>query len=157
MLALCGVAFALPAVYWGTLRQNYCLVYLFQHSGTNAALCLVFGRTLLNGRQPLCSRLAILLHGTLSPERGRYTRQVTVAWTIYFASMASISVLLFFLVPIPVWSVFANLLNPLFVALMFVGEYAIRLRVLPGMSHTSLIRSAQAFWQSPPSSSDRHG
>jgi len=154
MLALCGLGFALLAGVWSRLQQNFGWLYFFQHAGTNLALCLLFGRTLLNGRQALCSRLAARLHGSLSPGRARYTRQVTVAWTAFFALMAGISAGLFWLAPMAAWSVFANLLTPLLVALMFAAEYAARRRVLSGERHASLFASARTFWHSPPAPVD---
>jgi uncharacterized membrane protein len=43
----------LVAWSWPTLRQNVALLYFIQHVGTNLALGILFGRTLLSGRQPL--------------------------------------------------------------------------------------------------------
>ncbi len=124
-------------------------IYFVQHAGTNAVLGWIFGRSLCNGREPLCSRFAAIVHGLLSTEVARYTRYVTIAWTVFFVLMVSVSALLFFLAPIDAWSVFANFVTPIVVVLMFVIEYGIRLRVLPSMQHATILESVRAFRNSP--------
>ena len=54
----------------------------------NLALMALFGKTLLSGATPLVSRVASLWRGTLDPVVSRYTRRVTIAWTVFFALMA---------------------------------------------------------------------
>src|ERR1700730_6615078 len=46
-------------------------------------LLLLFGRTLLPGRQPLVTTLAIRLSGRLCAERDVYTRRVTQGWWLF--------------------------------------------------------------------------
>jgi uncharacterized membrane protein len=153
LLALAGlmVALVLLTDAWDMLQQHFGWLFLVQYVATHLALCLVFGATLLAGRQPLCSRFAEAIERrSLPPRVSRYTRRLTAVWTAYFALMAVASTGLFWLVPFTVWSVFANFLTPLFLLLMFLVEYAIRLRVLPRAKHSSLIESIRIFWQSPP-------
>jgi uncharacterized membrane protein len=95
----------------------------------------------------MCTDLARLVHGELSPALTRYTRQVTVAWTLFFALVAGTSVLLFAFAPIAVWSTFANLLTPPLVALMFAGEYAVRVRVLPPEDRSNVLDAVRAYWR----------
>ena len=150
MLAFLGFALAVLGGSWGMLQQHFGWLYFFQHVGTHLALGLMFGLTLLNGRQALCSRFAVAIeHGILSPVVSRYTRQVTVAWTIYFVLMAVTSTLLFCLAPIEDWSIFANFLTPLLLLLMFLAEYCVRLHVLPQANHSSLIATVRVFWKLP--------
>lgn len=156
MLALLGLTIALLIVYRDVFLQNYSWVYFIEHAGINLFLCLMFGSSLLDGRQPLCTVWAGHFHGKLSLARIRYTRQVTIAWTVYFAVMVMVSVLLFFLGPVHVWSVFASFLTPIFLVLMFVGEYMIRLRVVPAKDHATLLQSLRAFRELPPSSLSRN-
>jgi uncharacterized membrane protein len=154
LLALLGfvLALAFAAGSWGMLRRHFGWLYWVEHAGTHLALCLAFGRTLLGGRRPLCSQFAEAIERrSLPPAVAHYTHQLTAAWTAYFALMAAASSLLFWLAPFKVWSVFANFLTPLFLLLMFLAEYAIRLRVLPQAKHAGLIESIRIFWQSPPS------
>ncbi|QJD30839.1 COG4648 family protein [Methylococcus geothermalis] len=119
--------------------------YLAEHVGINALLGWGFGSTLLAGREPLCTRLARSVHGVLPPEVERYSRAVTAAWTVFFGSVAAVSLLLFFFASIDAWSIFANFVNlPLAIA-MFVAEYRIRLRALPDFQHASIMTSFRSF------------
>ena len=150
-LAIGGLALACPLLAY---QQNFAWLYLLEHAGTNAALCLMFGRTLRSGQTPLCTRLSAMAHGSLSPSRKRYTHQVTIAWTVFFAVMTVASALLFFLAPIEAWLGFASFATPLLVVLMFACEYLLRLRVLPREKHSTLIETARTFWKAQLSSTD---
>lgn len=147
-LALCAAVFALLWVYADAIGQHLGLVYFIQNICTNAALGLIFGRSLLQGREPLCSHLAAMVRGPLQPPVARYTRQVTVAWTIFFAAMIVVSFLLFFIATIQVWSTFANLLTIPLVAVMFIAEYAVRKHVLPDLPRTHILEALRAYWNS---------
>jgi uncharacterized membrane protein len=113
------------------------------------AICLglawMFGRTLLAGREPLVTRIAGSVHGVLPAPIVAYTRNVTLAWTVFLSSMAVISALLYAFAPLPVWSLFANLLFLPLVALMFLGEYAHRTLRYAWFSHASIAQSVGAF------------
>lgn len=145
---LAAAAVALAVVVWPTLQQNVAGVYFAQHVGMNSALGLFFGHTLIGGREPLCTHFASLAHPQLSPRLLRYTRQVTVAWTAFFAVVASTSVLLFCLAPMTVWSVFANLLTLPLVAAMFVVEGAIRRVKLPPEERLGIVATIAAYRRS---------
>lgn len=136
----------LVAWIWPTLRQNVALLYFIQHFGTNLALGILFGRTLLSGRQSLVTHFALLAHnGKISPAKERYTRSVTVAWTCFFFVMASVSALLFFFAPAAIWSAFANLLSILLIILMFAVEHIVRLRVLPPEDQSSMADTIRGY------------
>ena len=122
-------------------------IYFIQHAGTNAILCYVFGQSLRAGRTPSVSRMAMLLEGALQPEVSRYTRQVTVAWTIFFGLAATISSLLYFMAPLVTWSIFANILYAPLVLAMFGIEYLVRVLILPRGVHTNLLVTLQAVWK----------
>lgn len=124
-------------------------VSLAEHLGLNGFLAWVFARSLRPGREPLCSRLAREMHGALPPEVVRYTQGITLAWALLFIAILCVSVLLFFLAPIQVWSTFANLLNLPIVVAMFVIEYRVRMRALPDFKHASFLSGIQAFRLSP--------
>ena len=131
-IALGGLAIlGLLARSWPSLRENIALLYYVQHVGTNLALGALFGRSLFGGQDSLVTQFAKLAHdGVISPAKARYTRQVTIAWTIFFFASAAVSTALFWLAPAAAWSVFANLLSLPLLALMFIGEHLIRHRVL---------------------------
>ncbi len=134
---------------WATLEQNFGLVYWLQHVGLQLILFITFGRTLVAGRQPLCTRFALAVHAPLTPQHEIYTRQVTVAWTLFFAVMALTSTLLFFLAPLTLWSVFANFLTLPLVALMFIAEYVIRRWALPDLRRTRILDAVRAYRNTP--------
>lgn len=125
-------------------------VLLAQTVAVNAGLGLMFARSLAPGAVPLISRMAALLHGGhLTPRVARYTRQATWAWTLYFFCMALAVLVLFALAPQPVWSAFVNLLSFPLLALMFVGEYIVRVLVVPRGERAGLRDSVVAWrrWQ----------
>ncbi|MDX2314392.1 MAG: hypothetical protein QNL90_10005 [Gammaproteobacteria bacterium] len=101
----------------------------------NLGLMVLFGKTLLSGATPLVSRVASLWRGTLDPVVSRYTRRVTIAWTVFFALMALESIGLALFTPVHVWSFFTNFLNYVLVSLFFVVEYQLRFVCLPNHKH----------------------
>jgi uncharacterized membrane protein len=134
---------------WSSLMRHFGLVYWLQHMGMQLILLMTFGRTLIGGRQPLCTRFAETVHAPLTPQHVVYARQVTVAWTLFFAGMALASALLFFLAPLATWSVFANFLTLPLVALMFIAEYVVRRWALPEMRNTHIFDAVRAFRNTP--------
>jgi len=134
---------------WPALMRHFGLVYWLQHVGIQLILFMTFGRTLIAGRQPLCTRFAEAVHAPVTPQHAIYTRQVTIAWTLFFLAMALASTLLFFLAPLATWSVFANFLTLPLVALMFIAEYWVRRLVLPNMRHTRILDAVRAFRNTP--------
>ncbi len=130
---------------WSALQQHFELVYLLQYLGMQIILFITFARTLIAGRQPLCTQFAEAMHAPLTPQQEIYTRQITVAWSLFFAAMASASTLLFFLAPLTTWSVFDNFLTLPLVALMFIAEHWVRRRLLPDIQHTHILDAVWAF------------
>lgn len=147
LVSLCLACALLIMAYLHQLRDHAAWLYFIQHAGAMTLLGLTFGGT-LGGRygEALCSRIAIfIIPSPLDDRYLRYTWQVTLAWTIYFALSAVLSVLLFFFAPIKVWSVFANLLTPITLGLMFVVEYMIRQQVLPDGPRLSIVATITAY------------
>jgi uncharacterized membrane protein len=124
---------------WGLYLENLSF---------NLALAWMFGRTLTLGREPLCTRLATMVHGPLAAPVARYTRQVTLAWVLFFAGIAAVSTLLFTTTSIVVWSTFANYVSLPLVAVMFMAEYACRRFALPGMRRSTPLDAIRAYWRS---------
>jgi uncharacterized membrane protein len=130
---------------WAMLEQHFGLVYWLQHMGMQLILFMTFGRTLLAGRQPLCTRFAEAMHAPLTPQHENYARQVTAAWTLFFALMAVVSSGLFFLAPLSIWSFFANFLTLPLVALMFIAEYWVRHWMMPDARQANILDAVRAF------------
>ena len=153
MLLLCAVVGALLWGNWGALQRNFNWVYFLQHVGTNLMLASVFGATLGRGRQALCSRFAEAVHrSSLEPEVVRYTRQLTLAWMLFFLAISLVSGVLFFFAGIAAWSVFANFISFPLILLMFVVEYQVRLYKLPNLERHSIMDGVRAFWKTGASS-----
>ncbi|MBW8456942.1 MAG: hypothetical protein K0M58_00635 [Thiobacillus sp.] len=147
MLLLCAVVGGLLWGFWGMLERNFSWVYFLQHAGTYAMLAAVFGVTLGRGRQALCTRFAEAIHGSLAADEIRYSRQVTLAWTLFLLAISLVSSVLFFFAGIEAWSIFANFLSFPLILLMFVVEYGIRLRKLPQQKNHSIMDGVLAFWK----------
>jgi uncharacterized membrane protein len=137
-------ALGLMAWLWPTLNNPAGWLYFLQHFGINAALALVFGRTLAGGRRPLITVVAAMVHEEMSPAMIRYTRQVTAAWTLFFAGNALVSAGLFFFAPIEAWSVFANILSLPLIGIMFLVENEVRKRTLPKSDQVGLVGTLRA-------------
>jgi uncharacterized membrane protein len=148
MLAVCLAAFAEMYIMSDWLLAHYDWVFLLQHAGIYALLCIAFGRTLQAGHTPMVTGLARMVHETMTLALIRYTRSVTWAWTIYFGTTAALSVLLFRVAPIAVWSTFANLLGPVLLVLMFAAEYGVRFLVLPASDRAGPLEAIRAYRRS---------
>ena len=148
LLCLAGAIGLYAAAGW--LVGYYNWIFLLQHVGMQVLLGVAFGHTLRASQIPLVSRLAARVHGPLSPALSRYTRQVTGAWTLYFCATAVVSVLLFGLAPVAVWSVFANLLGLPLLILMFVAEYGVRVCVLAPSERTGPLQAIRAYVRAHP-------
>jgi uncharacterized membrane protein len=133
------------ALEWPVLERHFPNVFFLEHAGGNLLLAFVFGRTLARDREPLVTAFARIAHGGLTPELSRYTRQVTIAWTVFFLALCAVSATLYLGGHEAAWSTFANLLSPLLMGAMFVVEYAIRHRVLPDLERIGILGGARAF------------
>ena len=102
------------------------IIFGMPHLVTNAFLMWFFARTLLNNREPLITMIARRVHGSLTPDLEIYTRQVTIAWSMFFAMQIAGSILLFFFASLEVWSMFINILSTPLIVLMFLCEYIFR-------------------------------
>lgn len=120
-------------------------LYLAQHAGVHLALAAWFGSTLRKGADPLVSALARRVHGSLTQGMVRYTRQVTLAWTLYFLAMAAASLALFAAGDFAHWSLLANVLTPVLTGAFFVGEYLVRYRLHPEFERVSLQQAIVAW------------
>ncbi|MDM0031201.1 hypothetical protein QTI33_03505 [Variovorax sp. J22P271] len=123
-------------------------LYVLQHAGINALLCGWFGGTLRGDRLSLIGQFAQRVH-PLSPAMRIYTAQVTRVWTLYFALMVVASIAVYASLSFAAWSVLANLLTPLLVAGLFVGEHLMRYRLHPEFERTRLIDAVRAFYGAP--------
>ncbi len=138
------LAAALIAAQWRQLKAHFVWFYLLQQVGFYGLLGISFGQSLGRDRVPLCTRMALLVHGALPADALRYTRRLTMAWTLFFAAVTAILLLLFLAAPLKVWSVFANFGAVALVMLMFLVENRVRRRMLPAMAHVGVIATIRA-------------
>jgi uncharacterized membrane protein len=144
LLALGAGAVALVRL-WPAHGLDVSAVYLLQYLALQVALGTLFARTLRPGREPLVTRLARAVHGELPNPIVRYTRAVTLAWTLFFAAMGLSALLLYLWAPRAVWSAFVNLTTLPAVAGMFAAEYVVRRVRFPWFRHVSILAGVTAF------------
>lgn len=134
------------AALWPWLSARVALLFFLEQTGVYLLLAVVFGRTLGGPGESLVTQMARRVHGgVLSARQLVYTRRVTLAWTLFFAGMATGSVLLFLLTPPAVWSTFANLLGGPLIGLMFVAEFLWRRVALAGEDSSSIADAIRAW------------
>lgn len=121
--------------------------YGLPHAAIYLSLLFFFASTLWPGREPLVTRLARTVHGSLTPALAAYTRNVTIAWCVFFCAQVAASALLFCLAPPAVWSLFINVANMPLLVLMFAGEYAYRIVRHREFPHASFFDGIRAFTQ----------
>ena len=126
------------------------LVLLFPPVVLTAAFGLYFARSLRADRMPLIERIVRAVHpdALALPGVSDYARRVTQLWAVLLLSLAAINAVLaliavpggllaaFGVDPTPrvsdaQWSLFANGLNYLVIALVFIAEYAWRRHRFP--------------------------
>ena len=122
-------------------------LYLAQHVVIHAALSALFALTLRPGHESLVTALARRVHDRLTPDMVAYSRKVSIAWTIYFAAMGVLSIVVFLVAPFDVWAGFANFATPVAMLLLFVGEHVLRYRLHPDFERASLASAMRAYSQ----------
>lgn len=118
-------AIVLLLCLYGLQRETLIALYLPPVLISGGMLWL-FARTLLRGREPLITTLARRVFQEQDPQVLCYTRQVTQLWSLFLLAMLLECLLLALFAPLEIWSLFANLLNYLFIALLFLLEYGYR-------------------------------
>ena len=144
-IAAFAVGAAAAWLAFPALELNFPSLFFLEHAGGQLVLGLLFGRTLLAGETPLVEQFAVMMHGDIPPEVARYCRGATVAWTIFFCTLFTLSCGLYLAGFLAAWSVLANILSPILVGAMFVAEYFVRHRMLPGWPRAGLLGGVRAF------------
>lgn len=120
-------------------------LYVLQHFGINAVLGCWFGGTLRGDRLSLIGEFAQRVQ-PMEPGLREYTRQVTWVWTGYFALTALGSIVVYLWLPFSAWSLLANVVSPVMVGVLFVGEHLLRHRIHPEFQRTRMIDAVRAFY-----------
>ena len=115
------------------------------HAIAYSTLLAWFGASLQAGHEPVVTSIARRVRRTTPDKVLRYTRQVTIAWCVFFTVQLALSAVLLLVAPVAVWSTFVTLLNlPLIVA-MGLAEFGCRMILFRHERHTSLIDTVQAL------------
>jgi uncharacterized membrane protein len=145
-IGACAIGLLALAQHVDFLLSHAAWLYFLQHVGAMTSLGIMFGSTLRTREGALCSRIAKLAIATpLDTDYLRYTWKVTLAWTIYFAVSAMVSVGLFAFGTLAAWSLFAAVVTPISLPVMFGAEYAMRLRELPDRPHFSIAQTIESY------------
>ena len=107
-------------------------------------LAFFFGRTLQSGTTPLIERIARRGNPVLSAALCRYTRRLTAIWCVYFLIAAALTLAAH--VGVRAFGVGVASVS----ALLFVGEYWLRLRLFPAESFPGLVqqvRDTASVWR----------
>jgi uncharacterized membrane protein len=130
-LLIAGSLCALLFRYWAVVERTYEWADLAQQCGAYGLVALTFARSLCAGQVPLCTLLANQVHGSLTPAEIAYTRRATAAWVVFYVLLAIAILVLFFVVPLRVWSLFVNFAVFGLMMLMGLADHSIRQRILP--------------------------
>lgn len=112
-----------------------------------AGLAVFFGRSLCAGQMPLIERIARVDAPLLAAPLCRYTRRLTLVWTVWFGLAALICASAAWL---PAWTGAAVWLGSV---LLFVGEHALRPWLFPGQRFAGLrqqVRDTVGVWRRRP-------
>lgn len=90
------------------------------------ALLILFAKTLGAGAEPMITRIARTMRGSLEPELERYTRSVTNLWVAMFAALTLSATALALWATPAIWSLGTNLVHYLAIGGLFAAEYAYR-------------------------------
>jgi uncharacterized membrane protein len=94
----------------------------------NSALALVFSFSLANP-PPIIERLARLTQADLPSHAIAYTRTVTKVWLGFFIINAMIASYTALFTSLETWALYNGLIAYILMAILFTGEYLVRLRV----------------------------
>lgn len=129
----------------------------------NAMLFVLFGHTLLPGREPLITRFRRLEEGHVSPKFVSYTRYLTVLWAVLFAVATMASVAAAIWGDVALWSWVSLIAIPAVSLSLFLGEHVYRAFRYGPEGRSSPMRTLAVMfrpeaWQNTPMSQpDVHG
>ena len=155
-LLLAGLGYYIATGEHG--RVGLLAVNGLSHASLYLFLLWLFGRTLLRGREPLISQIARHISGPLQPEIVVYTRQVTIAWCLFFILQVAASLSLYIFSPVAVWSFFINVMDMPLLAIMFIGEHTYRTARFPDHHRTSILKAIEVYTRdfAVPKKTDNH-
>ena len=130
-----GVVLAGACLYWSDSIPF--LVYA-PPLAAFAFMAFFFHRTLRPGAEPLITRVARTDHPDMPAEIASYTRALTRAWSLCFASLFLAAAVSAPVLTLESWSRWVHGLGYLLPAALFLGEYAYRHRRFRDRQHVSI-------------------
>ncbi|MCY7388235.1 MAG: hypothetical protein LH481_09255 [Burkholderiales bacterium] len=104
-----------------------------------AFMAYFFYRTLRPGSEPLITRVARMEHPDLPPDMARHARMLTWAWSLCFALLFVVALVLAPLLQLDVWSKWVHGLGYILPGALFLGEYTYRHYRFRERPHGSLL------------------
>jgi len=134
---LCLLA-ALAAGAWRSPAAGLLAAAGLWHGMLYAGLFILFAASLAAGRTPLVTRLARRINPAFHPGMEGYTRAVTIAWCLFFASQIVLSAVLLPLAR-DAWQLLVTVLSVPLAVLMALAEYAVRRWRFRNQQHATLL------------------
>ena len=145
LIGLLGIAAMLPIFLRLPVRSVGLGVTGACHAIAYVALFTWFTASLRPQREPVVTAFARRVRATMPDKVIRYTRQVTIAWSVFFAAQLVLSALLFLVAPAAIWVAFVNLMNLPLVVAMMLAEAACRRILFRHEARTSLAETLSAM------------
>ncbi len=144
LIALTAVAGTFLINEFGLLKpQN---IYLTNFIAIYAIFFKEFYGSLRRNQVPLCTRFAMLVHESISPQLSWYTRTLTCCWAAFFGFQIPIWFGLFFILPTELWSELISLLPPVLIITLFAIDLTARQLLLPRKDRKdSILRTIRAL------------
>lgn len=89
-------------------------------------ITFIFIRSLVPGQEPLITRIARVIFQDDDPKMAVYTRQVTWLWACFLIIIFVQTIALTLFASMETWSLFTNVLNYVFMCILFILEYIYR-------------------------------
>ena len=144
LIGIAAVASALLIEEFGLLKpQN---VYLINFIAIYAILFKEFYGSLHRNQVPLCTRFAMLVHESISPQLAKYMKAFTYSWAAFFGLQIPIWLGLFFILPTQLWSELISVVPPVLIVALFAIDLIARQLLLPYEDRKdSLLRTIKAL------------
>jgi uncharacterized membrane protein len=144
LIGITAVASALLIEEFGLLKpQN---VYLINFIAIYAIFFKEFYGSLHRNQVPLCTRFAMLVHESISPQLAKYTKALTYSWAAFFGLQIPIWLALFFILPTQLWSELISVVPPVLIVALFAIDLIARQLMLPYEDRKdSLLRTIKAL------------
>lgn len=110
-------------------------LYFLPPMAINFVIGIIFLNGLGKNKTTVIEKYIVVLEGRITEAERQYARRLTVAWAaILFLLMAESGLLALF-ASYETWSLFTNFINYLILAMMFIIEYQVRIRVFTEKQH----------------------